>query len=52
MPELHWHYGYAWALSVMGVTGVVMLYWFYRRGWLTPIEMPKRRSPHHDAKQE
>ena len=42
MPELHWHYGYVWALSIMGVTAAVMLVWFYRKGWLSPTEMPKR----------
>ncbi len=34
MPELHWTYGYAWALLLMtGVAGA--LWWFFKRsGWL------------------
>ena len=48
MPELHWHYGYAWALSLMGVTAVLMLIWFGRKGWLTPTEMPKRIRRHQE----
>jgi magnesium transporter len=34
LPELHWHYGYWYALGLMGVTAAVMLIWFRRRGWL------------------
>ena len=34
MPELHWTFGYAWALFLMfGVSGV--LFWFFKKsGWL------------------
>jgi magnesium transporter len=34
MPELHWHYGYLWALGLMGLISVGMVWWFRRRGWL------------------
>ena len=34
MPELHWRYGYPFALGIMAVTALVMLYWFARRGWI------------------
>lgn len=34
MPELHWHYGYAIALTVIGLSIAVPLLWFKRRGWL------------------
>jgi magnesium transporter len=34
MPELHWRWGYAWALLLMGITMVLMLYFFRRRGWM------------------
>lgn len=34
MPELHWHYGYAIALAVVGLSIVVPLLWFKRRGWI------------------
>jgi magnesium transporter len=54
MPELHWHFGYAWALGLMGVTALIMLVWFYRRGWLTPAEkpLPKRRAARGEESQE
>jgi magnesium transporter len=34
MPELHWQYGYAWALGLMGVTTFVLYRMFKRRDWL------------------
>lgn len=34
MPELRWTFGYAFALSVMAVTGLGMLAWFRNKGWL------------------
>ena len=34
MPELHWHYGYAIALAAVGLSIVVPLLWFRRRGWI------------------
>ncbi|HVJ80817.1 MAG TPA: magnesium/cobalt transporter CorA, partial [Planctomycetia bacterium] len=37
MPETDWHYGYYWALALMGVTGFGLLGWFWRRGWLRNI---------------
>lgn len=34
LPELHWHYGYAWALGLM-LTSAVLPYFVFRwRGWL------------------
>jgi magnesium transporter len=33
MPELHWRYGYAWALSLMAVTAAALVAFFRRRGW-------------------
>jgi magnesium transporter len=41
MPELHWLHGYPFALSLMFGTAVVMLGWFWYRGWLT---WPTRRT--------
>ncbi len=35
MPELLWTFGYPFALSLMLGTAGVLLYFFYRRGWLT-----------------
>ncbi|MCB2053279.1 MAG: magnesium/cobalt transporter CorA [Geminicoccaceae bacterium] len=34
MPELGWYFGYPLALLVMGSCAGLLLYWFYRRGWL------------------
>jgi magnesium transporter len=34
LPELHWKYGYWYALGLMGITAAVMLIWFRRRGWI------------------
>ncbi len=34
MPELHWHYGYAIALAAVGLSIVLPLLWFKRRGWI------------------
>jgi magnesium transporter len=33
MPELHWRWGYPYALGLMAVTAAGMLYFFRRRGW-------------------
>ena len=34
MPELHWSWGYYWSLGLIGVTTVVQLFYFLRKGWL------------------
>jgi magnesium transporter len=34
MPELHWYFGYPFALSMMAAIGSAMLVYFYRRGWV------------------
>lgn len=34
MPELRWRYGYAFALVLMAGTGVALVSFFHRRGWL------------------
>lgn len=34
MPELHWTYGYPFALGLMLASGVVLYVMFKRRGWL------------------
>ena len=40
MPELHSRYGYFGALLVMFVIAVVMLVFFWRRGWIGRSETP------------
>jgi len=34
MPELHWRYGYPFALLVMASIALGMLAYFYRKGWI------------------
>jgi magnesium transporter len=34
MPELHWRYGYVFALAMMALTAVALIAFFRRRGWL------------------
>ena len=34
MPELEWHYGYAYGLSLIGLSIVIPLVIFWRKGWL------------------
>src|SRR5437763_743279 len=44
-PELHWRFGYWYALGLMGVTAAIMLLWFRRRGWIgsrNPMGAPPR----------
>lgn len=34
MPELHWRYGYPFALGLMAMTVLAMLWYFRRKGWI------------------
>jgi magnesium transporter len=34
MPELHWHYGYYYALALMVGASVVLYRFFKKSGWL------------------
>jgi magnesium transporter len=34
MPELHWLHGYPFALGLMAAVAVVMLVFFWRKGWI------------------
>ena len=34
MPELHWHYGYAYALGLMIGVSAMLYFVFKRRGWI------------------
>jgi magnesium transporter len=40
LPELHWHYGYWYALGLMAITAFFMLMWFRRRGWIGHRDRP------------
>lgn len=34
MPELEWHYGYPFALGLMGASALLMLSFFRKKGWM------------------
>jgi magnesium transporter len=34
MPELHWRFGYPMVWAAMIMSSLVMLFYFYRRGWI------------------
>ncbi len=34
MPELKWHYGYVFALTIMGATAIGIVWWFRHKKWL------------------
>jgi magnesium transporter len=45
MPELHSRHGFAFAMTMMAVTAIVMITWFIRKGWITwprGMRMPRR----------
>jgi len=33
MPELHWHFGYAWGLGLIFLSAILPTIWFKWRGW-------------------
>ncbi len=42
MPELGWSYGYEFALAIMALVGCGMLYFVWRKGWLTSNSEPAK----------
>jgi hypothetical protein len=34
MPELHWFWGYPFALGLMALVAIGMLFYFHRKGWI------------------
>lgn len=38
MPELHTHWGYPLALSIMAVIVVVAMFWFRHKGWIGSLD--------------
>jgi magnesium transporter len=42
MPELRWKFGYPLCLGVMAGIAAAQLVFFYRRGWLRRLDMPKK----------
>jgi magnesium transporter len=43
-PELHWHFGYFYALGLMAITAIGMLIWFRRKGWIGPHARRRARA--------
>lgn len=39
MPELGWYYGYPACLGTMLITAALLVYYFYRKGWLAAREV-------------
>jgi magnesium transporter len=54
MPELEWSFGYPYALILMLVVAVVILWWFKRKGWiLQGSDLPtKARAPTEEPDDE
>jgi magnesium transporter len=52
MPELHWKYGYAWAVGLMAAVTLGTLLYFRRKGWIgnREPELPEDKPPKGDKK--
>jgi magnesium transporter len=50
MPELHWKYGYPFALAIMAVVAAGMLLNFKLRGWLESDPSEEDESPNPETK--
>jgi magnesium transporter len=51
MPELHWKFGYVFAIGLMLAIAVGMLSWFYREGWLWPRRKEILKRERHIRRQ-
>jgi magnesium transporter len=49
MPELEWRGGYAYALGLMAMVAIIMLVWFWRKGWLRSF-MPQAKPQSRNLK--
>ena len=43
MPELHWRLGYPLIMAAMALLALAMIWYFVRRGWVGPEELPAGR---------
>lgn len=43
MPELHWYFGYQWALGLMLCSALTVAFYAHRRGWIGSAD-PKTKS--------
>ncbi len=46
MPELRWYWGYPLVIGVMTVAALLLLLYFYRKGWI--LETWRHRSSRND----
>lgn len=44
MPELHWFWGYPFALCLMLGVAVGIMFWFRHKGWIGASDLERRRS--------
>jgi magnesium transporter len=44
MPELHWRFGYPFALGLMALSILIMLRYFRRKGWLGDVKRTRDAS--------
>jgi hypothetical protein len=40
MPELRWRFGYPLVMGAMGFIALLMLWYFVRKGWIGPEDLP------------
>ena len=45
MPELGWRYGYLYAIGLMTLIGIGLVYFFWRRGWLNRAPIVRIELP-------
>jgi magnesium transporter len=45
MPELHWYWGYPFALGLMATIVAGLILAFYRRGWIGRSNLPANGEP-------
>ncbi len=52
MPELHWFWGYPFALTLMASVGIGILMYFRHKGWIGSADAAERRFKKHEKEQE
>jgi len=50
MPELHWFWGYPFALILMATVGLGILFYFRHKGWIGDSEAAQARKRKAEAK--
>ncbi len=52
MPELHWFWGYPFALALMASVAISILLYFRHKGWIGNAEAAEVRFKQHEKEQE